>query len=210
MAVAQPVAAVRKTRQKPKPQVPARGVVPQHDQQQIQHIVAQNTQHRRHAGIRALQKPCRQQHGRRAAQEKRSVIHHHDLYVARLPQQHRIDKYMGQAVKHQKTRMHRQKTVKSAAQRLAVHQHLQIANKCPYFFAHAGVSPSAPGAGMRSRTASMLGTSTGTRTPVPAASHTAACGAACSACERQTSALSGAVPAENASSTASASSVLPF
>lgn len=61
------------------------GVVPQHDQQQIQHIVAQNTQHRRHAGIRALQKPCRQQHGRRAAQEKRSVIHHHDLYIARLP-----------------------------------------------------------------------------------------------------------------------------
>ena len=123
MAVAQPVAAVRKARQKPKPQVPARGVVPQHDQQQIQHIVAQNTQHRRHAGIRALQKPCRQQHGRRAAQEKRSVIHHHDLYVARLPQQHRIDKYMGQAVKYQKTRMHRQKTVKSAAQRLAVDQH---------------------------------------------------------------------------------------
>ncbi len=75
--------------------------------------------------------------------------------------------------------MHRQKTVKSAAQRLAVHQHLQIANKCPYFLLMPG-SPLPPPARACAAEQLPCWASTGTRTPVPAASHTAACGAACS------------------------------
>ena len=64
-------------------------------------------------------------------------------------------------VKHQKTRMHRQKTVKSAAQRLAVHQHLQIANKWLMGRPRRG----------HAQQNSFHVTSTGTRTPVPTASH---------------------------------------